>query len=260
MTLDGYQQVDERLREFYGRQPYGRVGTELLSPADQEDFYVVKATIWRGDEVGSTPPASTGLAHDSVANLPPHMKASALETCETSAIGRALANLGFSPKGQRPSREEMESKVSPVPHASPATDSSATAENEPQRGSTGASPVPDPEPTVGNLDSLGVSGAGATSAGGPTSDANLPSLAPAATSEGVSGSTEYGEGSGAAPPSDAPFARVVEVTGSRAEARKAINRVCDLEYTAKTVVETTDEEAEITIAALKEGALPRGSK
>jgi hypothetical protein len=32
---------------------------------------------------------------------------SALENCETSAIGRALANLGYAPKGKRPSREEM---------------------------------------------------------------------------------------------------------------------------------------------------------
>jgi hypothetical protein len=33
-----------------------------------------------------------------------------LENCETSAIGRALANAGYAPKGKRPSREEM-SKV-----------------------------------------------------------------------------------------------------------------------------------------------------
>jgi hypothetical protein len=33
-----------------------------------------------------------------------------LENCETSAIGRALANAGYAAKGKRPSREEM-SKV-----------------------------------------------------------------------------------------------------------------------------------------------------
>ena len=32
---------------------------------------------------------------------------SALENCETSSIGRALANAGFSPKGSRPSAQEM---------------------------------------------------------------------------------------------------------------------------------------------------------
>jgi hypothetical protein len=30
-----------------------------------------------------------------------------LENCETSAIGRALANAGYAAKGKRPSREEM---------------------------------------------------------------------------------------------------------------------------------------------------------
>ena len=31
-----------------------------------------------------------------------------MEVCETSAIGRALANLGLAPKGARPSLEEMQ--------------------------------------------------------------------------------------------------------------------------------------------------------
>jgi hypothetical protein len=44
-----------------------------------------------------------------VDDLSPNMKSSALEVCETSAIGRALANLGYAPKGKRPSREEMAS-------------------------------------------------------------------------------------------------------------------------------------------------------
>jgi hypothetical protein len=36
-----------------------------------------------------------------------------LENCETSAIGRALANAGYAPKGKRPSREEMSKVVTP---------------------------------------------------------------------------------------------------------------------------------------------------
>ncbi len=34
-----------------------------------------------------------------------------MENCETSAIGRALANAGYAPKGKRPSREEMSEAV-----------------------------------------------------------------------------------------------------------------------------------------------------
>jgi hypothetical protein len=36
-----------------------------------------------------------------------------LENCETSAIGRALANAGYAAKGKRPSREEMTKVVTP---------------------------------------------------------------------------------------------------------------------------------------------------
>jgi hypothetical protein len=38
-----------------------------------------------------------------------------LENCETSAIGRALANAGYAAKGKRPSREEMSKVVSAKP-------------------------------------------------------------------------------------------------------------------------------------------------
>lgn len=181
--LDDYQPVEDRLREFYERHPYGRINTELLVHGD--GHYIVKATIYLGDEVGSTPPKATGLAHDSTDSLPANMKASALEVCETSAIGRALANMGLAPKGARPSREEMQ-KASPVPHASPAARSAATAENAPQRGATGASAAPDLEP-VTRPDSLGESGAAATSegpTGGTTGQHDRPASL-GATSEGV---------------------------------------------------------------------------
>jgi hypothetical protein len=38
-----------------------------------------------------------------------------LENCETSAIGRALANAGYASKGKRPSREEMSKVVASKP-------------------------------------------------------------------------------------------------------------------------------------------------
>jgi hypothetical protein len=37
----------------------------------------------------------------------PVNRSNASENCETSSIGRCLANLGFAAKGRRPSREEM---------------------------------------------------------------------------------------------------------------------------------------------------------
>jgi hypothetical protein len=103
--LKDYEPVEDRLREFWGDHPYGRVITELLEHEDGS--YIVKASVYVGNELRNDPPTATGLAQDSVATLPNNMQASALEVCETSAIGRALANMGYAAKGKRPSREEM---------------------------------------------------------------------------------------------------------------------------------------------------------
>jgi hypothetical protein len=50
---------------------------------------------------------ATGLASESISDRGVN-STSALENCETSAIGRALANAGYAAKGKRASREEME--------------------------------------------------------------------------------------------------------------------------------------------------------
>ena len=51
-------------------------------------------------------PWATGLAEETVQGRGVNAT-SALENCETSAIGRALANAGYATKGKRASREEM---------------------------------------------------------------------------------------------------------------------------------------------------------
>jgi hypothetical protein len=50
---------------------------------------------------------TTGIAEETVASRGVN-QTSALENCETSAIGRALANAGYATKGKRPSKEEMQ--------------------------------------------------------------------------------------------------------------------------------------------------------
>jgi hypothetical protein len=135
--LDAYEPVEDRLREFWKDHPNGRIETHLDHHGDGD--YIVRAVIFRDIEEAA---ASTGYAHDSVAQLPANMKSSALEVCETSAIGRALANLGYAPKGKRPSREEM-SKSSPAQSASPETAtttaaSTARSERAPVAGDSSA--------------------------------------------------------------------------------------------------------------------------
>ena len=97
-----YETVDDRLHKFWDAHPDGRIFTELVAHTDTQ--FIVKAYAYR--DVDSEMPAATGYAEERVGSSTVN-KTSALENCETSAIGRALANLGLSPKGSRPSREEM---------------------------------------------------------------------------------------------------------------------------------------------------------
>ena len=101
-NLEDYETVEERLIKFWKDNPDGRIDTKLL------DFhsgrYIVQAYIYR-TEVDQHP-WSSGLAEETISGRGVNAT-SALENCETSAIGRALASAGYATKGKRPSREEM---------------------------------------------------------------------------------------------------------------------------------------------------------
>lgn len=103
--LADYEPVEDRLAKFWAEHPDGQVLTELISVSGYTADFIVHASIYRNatDERAS----ATGLAHEQITEKGVNSK-SALENCETSAIGRALANLGYAAKGRRASREEME--------------------------------------------------------------------------------------------------------------------------------------------------------
>jgi len=74
--------------------------------------YIVKAYLYKDASDGVA--WATGYAEETVSSRGVN-QTSALENCETSAIGRALANAGYAPKGKRPSREEMSKVVAQKP-------------------------------------------------------------------------------------------------------------------------------------------------
>jgi hypothetical protein len=107
--LDDYEPVDARIHRFWEKYPDGRIVTHLeeLKVDDQGRTLnvVFRAEVYKTVEAAR--PDATGYAEESAATSTAP-KGSIVETGETSAIGRALATLGFSPKGARPSREEMQ--------------------------------------------------------------------------------------------------------------------------------------------------------
>lgn len=100
-----YEPVDSRIHKFWEQFPIGRIHTEIVLINETE--IVIKASVFTDRDDPRA--AAIDFAHET-RNSSPVNKTSFVENCSTSAIGRALATLGFSPKGQnkRPSREEMQ--------------------------------------------------------------------------------------------------------------------------------------------------------
>lgn len=102
-NLDNYEQVKDRITRFYKDHPDGRIVTELVSePAKLSTEAAFRASVFLAETLKATGYAfeaqGQGVNRDAW-----------VENAETSAIGRALANMDYCGT-LRPSREEM-SKV-----------------------------------------------------------------------------------------------------------------------------------------------------
>jgi hypothetical protein len=113
-NLDDYEPVAARLDRWLNAKiagyeastnDYPRVLTRMVSEPGA-DICVIRAELWLGENM-----IATGYAEE-VRGAGNVNRTSHVENCETSAIGRALANCGMagSDMSKRPSREEM-SKV-----------------------------------------------------------------------------------------------------------------------------------------------------
>ena len=122
-NLADYETVEERIKRFYADHPDGRIITENLTTQQDRavSTWVVKSEIWLPvwtltkdahdwfvNDRDSSPfyLKATGLAFE-IDGGGGANKTSALENAETSSIGRALSNAGYS-GNKRASREEME--------------------------------------------------------------------------------------------------------------------------------------------------------
>lgn len=100
--MSDYVQVNERIEKFYEKYPDGSIQTEIQSIVD--GVVIIKAYAYRDRE---DPRPATGHAYEKE-NSSFINKTSYIENCETSAVGRALAMLGFEIKKSIASKEEVE--------------------------------------------------------------------------------------------------------------------------------------------------------
>jgi hypothetical protein len=155
----GYAPVADRIALFYARHPTGRILTDLVSR--DEGVVTFRARVYRTAE--DPRPAATGWAAEREGDGEVNAVA-CLENTETSAIGRALANLGFLASTRRPSAEEMGKAARGRARLARAGNASGLAGAPPARsGRDGAVTTREadaPSPAVSDLlDLLAVAGA-----------------------------------------------------------------------------------------------------
>jgi len=115
-NLENYEDVDTRIHNFYKKFEDGSILTELVSNDEEKGTVIFKATVYRThvDTAASAIGYARGQRKDRGVD-----RDFWFENCETSAIGRALANLGLSAKGKRASSLEMakvnDAKSEPAP-------------------------------------------------------------------------------------------------------------------------------------------------
>jgi hypothetical protein len=117
-NLSEYETVDSRIHQFYESFKDGRIVTEMELIDMEKGHCIFKAYIYK-DSVRTMADA-TGYA-DGFRKDRGVDAQFWINNAETSSIGRALANLGLSAKGKRPSAEEM-SQVNSVKTKKPAVE------------------------------------------------------------------------------------------------------------------------------------------
>lgn len=102
--LANYEEVKDRLKRLHSMAKDARIITEITDHSDDWNRVVMKACLYEGDVLVSTGFAMDWKGKDNQAN-----RTNWVEVCETSAVGRCIANSRYQdPKALRPSREEME--------------------------------------------------------------------------------------------------------------------------------------------------------
>ena len=111
-NIDNYELVEDRLKKFWADYPNGRVNTDVVGKSDDGTMVIVKAELFT--DIDNKIPVSSGLAQETKGVGWFANNEAWLENCESSAIGRALANWKYQgSKKPRPTQEEMKKVQQP---------------------------------------------------------------------------------------------------------------------------------------------------
>ena len=136
-NLDDYEPVAVRHSRWLAQHPNGRTITHMVSQPGA-DICVIRAELWLEDVC-----IATGYAEE-VRGAGNVNRTSHVENCETSAVGRALANAGMAGTdvNKRPSREEMSKVQNTAPKMRITQSSSAKGDGVTIKGDQWG-PIPD---------------------------------------------------------------------------------------------------------------------
>jgi hypothetical protein len=108
---ENYETVEERLVRWWEQYPNAQITTTMV-------HYDAKTVVFRAEGLVDGKIIATGYAEEVLGSSPVN-KTSFVENCETSAIGRMIANspLGVHKPGARPSAQEMQKvqRMTPQP-------------------------------------------------------------------------------------------------------------------------------------------------
>ena len=108
-NLENYETVEDRLKQYWKDNPNGRIWTEVVHETEDGLCVTIRALVYINADDSN--PISTGIAQETKGQGGFANTDAWVENCETSAIGRALANWKYQGSGKaRPSQQEM-SKV-----------------------------------------------------------------------------------------------------------------------------------------------------
>ena len=148
-NLDNYETVEDRLKKFWNDYPNGRVETEVVHITDDGTCVTIKSAIYK--DINDTHPVATGIAQETKGQGGFANADAWMENCETSSLGRSLANWMYQGTDKaRPSREEM-SKSAPKVKVEKKPVAKPTKEEQESMNKVVDEMVAEPKSSTGNV-------------------------------------------------------------------------------------------------------------